>query len=310
MYTAGDTCVVLKTDSKKNFYEAQKDCKAYDTLTDLVVIKDDAMNTWVANLVNSVNDRFMLGLSDQGQEGKFVWVNGDELDQQANNPNWNTGEPNNSGNEDCVTMLPTGKWNDVGCGTSYYFICQRPNDVPLACDEDNGWTTGVERCFRYYGYSMTWADARQYCQDREADLLQIHSDAEQTMILTMSVAGSWNTFWLGLTDQVSTVCRSDRLTVCSSVLRKTLIGLTDQIKNVQGQYTWVDNTNLGSNTNWAAGQPDNSFFTSGGNCVEILNNPADGKWTTAACTSKRSFVCEKDKAYFVSDSQCVSPEDR
>lgn len=33
--------------------------------------------------------------------------------------NWNQGEPNNAGKEDCVHVLPyvEGKWNDANCAT-------------------------------------------------------------------------------------------------------------------------------------------------------------------------------------------------
>ncbi len=53
---------------------------------------------------------FWIGLSDEAQEGDFVWDNGDNLTYS----NWLDGEPNNQGNEDYVAMNRSGAggWND------------------------------------------------------------------------------------------------------------------------------------------------------------------------------------------------------
>jgi hypothetical protein len=65
-----------------------------------------------------------LGYSDQVTEGTWVWEGG----YQPGFVNWNTGEPNNLGNEDCATInIQTGKWNDVACTNKYNFICKHDN---------------------------------------------------------------------------------------------------------------------------------------------------------------------------------------
>ncbi|MEL6182205.1 MAG: lectin-like protein [Myxococcota bacterium] len=39
--------------------------------------------------------------------------------------NWGSGEPNNSGNEDCGELrLDTGQWNDKECDTVQPFVCE------------------------------------------------------------------------------------------------------------------------------------------------------------------------------------------
>lgn len=41
--------------------------------------------------------------------------------------NWNSGEPNNSGDEDCVHILEDiNKWNDLSCASTNPYICQKP----------------------------------------------------------------------------------------------------------------------------------------------------------------------------------------
>ncbi|AUC83451.1 HYR domain-containing protein [Lacinutrix sp. Bg11-31] len=55
----------------------------------------------------------IIGYNDVATEGAFAWDTGDA----ATYSNWNTGEPNNAGNEDYVVMQSSGGWNDV-TGTS------------------------------------------------------------------------------------------------------------------------------------------------------------------------------------------------
>uniref|UniRef100_A0A8C3T1F3 C-type lectin domain-containing protein n=1 Tax=Chelydra serpentina TaxID=8475 RepID=A0A8C3T1F3_CHESE len=59
-----------------------------------------------------------LGMSDVQIEGKFVYLNGEPVTYT----NWETGEPNNAKNEDCVIMYGNGKWNDMGCSNSEALI--------------------------------------------------------------------------------------------------------------------------------------------------------------------------------------------
>jgi hypothetical protein len=66
--------------------------------------------------------RWWIGLNDRDQEGAWEWSNGESLDYEA----WGSGEPNNSGNEDCVELNRFGDetWNDVACNQSLRFICE------------------------------------------------------------------------------------------------------------------------------------------------------------------------------------------
>ncbi len=54
-----------------------------------------------------------IGFNDVANEGGHVWY-----DQSAViYTNWHSGEPNNSGNEDCVQIYPDGQWNDLNCSS-------------------------------------------------------------------------------------------------------------------------------------------------------------------------------------------------
>jgi hypothetical protein len=91
---------------------AAAEAVAQDMGGHLVSITDLSENDWIRTqfgAVSGVSNDFWLGYNDVLSEGNFVWSNG----EVTNYENWNTGEPNNSGNEDYVQMTSTGRWNDT-----------------------------------------------------------------------------------------------------------------------------------------------------------------------------------------------------
>jgi hypothetical protein len=50
-----------------------------------------------------------IGLTDEVVEGQWRWVTGEPFSWS----NWNSGEPNNAGNEDYIQFVGGGKWNDL-----------------------------------------------------------------------------------------------------------------------------------------------------------------------------------------------------
>jgi hypothetical protein len=68
----------------------------------LAAIESAAENTLIRNAMTSLGIvTYYIGLNDLATEGTYVWTNGQPLSYQ----NWNTGEPNNLGNEDAVQVL-------------------------------------------------------------------------------------------------------------------------------------------------------------------------------------------------------------
>ena len=67
-----------------------------------------------------------MGLQDRGMEGQFRLNDGSWYDPKYVNPDlyeWNSGEPNDFFDEDCVTIGDNGGLNDEDCGTSFYGLC-------------------------------------------------------------------------------------------------------------------------------------------------------------------------------------------
>ncbi|XP_072020262.1 macrophage mannose receptor 1-like [Amphiura filiformis] len=257
-------CFQLFSD-KLNWYEARLACQTRGG--DLAALKTMDVHNFIAQYVQPTGLQHWIGLHDITDEGRFTWSVDEELLDDTQSM-WDVAQPDNYGEvgEDCVEMNTDGMWNDLPC-TDYEgpYVCERPNDVIIKCDESNGWISAASACYKYYGNDYTWTDANNYCQEVGASLISVESQEEQDLV---SLQGStYNTdIWIGATDLIS---------------------------GVPGGYTWPDGTDVGPYTNWAVGQPDNSYFSMGGDCVEVASTATNGQWNTAACTSNRKFVCEK-----------------
>lgn len=91
----------------------------------LVCINDADENKFARDLVkkHSNTRTYWIGLSDQGSEGRWWWVNG----QPVKYTNWSGGEPNNSGGkENCaeVGWHSFYGWNDGPCGEKIPYVVE------------------------------------------------------------------------------------------------------------------------------------------------------------------------------------------
>uniref|UniRef100_A0A3B5A5J2 C-type lectin domain-containing protein n=1 Tax=Stegastes partitus TaxID=144197 RepID=A0A3B5A5J2_9TELE len=99
----------------KNWEDSRRDCLQRGV--DLVMPTTKEELAFVAR----IHDRTWLGLSDRKEEGKWLWVDGSRVRTAF----WQTGEPNNSGNEDCVEIINGNeKWNDARCSDNVPWICE------------------------------------------------------------------------------------------------------------------------------------------------------------------------------------------
>jgi hypothetical protein len=85
----------------------------------LVTIDNSYENDFVSKLSSST---FWIGLNDISQEGVFVWESGFTTAYL----NWNTQEPNNLHNEDCVHKIASSTlWNDLSCTRRLGYVCEK-----------------------------------------------------------------------------------------------------------------------------------------------------------------------------------------
>ena len=85
--------------------------------------KSSQVNNEVTQLAQSQGIfRFWIGVNDIANEGTFVY---DSSGTTIVYENWNPGEPNDAGGEDC-TEINYGNWNDMPCTWNLPFVCEKP----------------------------------------------------------------------------------------------------------------------------------------------------------------------------------------
>ena len=108
----------------KNWSDARTHCQTFGG--DLASVADAAENSFVHSLADDSTASW-TGFNDQASEGSWKWSDGTAVTYT----NWNGGEPNNSGNEDCMHLYKyagqssSGRWNDANCGSGYPYTCER-----------------------------------------------------------------------------------------------------------------------------------------------------------------------------------------
>ncbi|MDY0029153.1 MAG: cadherin domain-containing protein [Pseudobdellovibrionaceae bacterium] len=107
----------------------------------LASVTSAAENAFLAGIIGS---NTFIGGSDAAVEGDWRWTGGPENGdlfwqgtgtgsaQNGYYTNWNGGEPNNSGNEDVIQMLVTGRWNDISASSSARYLIEWDGSAVLA----------------------------------------------------------------------------------------------------------------------------------------------------------------------------------
>ncbi|KAL9962005.1 hypothetical protein ACROYT_G031057 [Oculina patagonica] len=86
----------------------------------LVTVHNQEENVYIQHRHNG--ERSWIGLNDRSVEGSFVWTNREISSFRF----WETKQPNNLKNEDCVHTLGAKQgyaWDDVSCNSCYNFTC-------------------------------------------------------------------------------------------------------------------------------------------------------------------------------------------
>jgi gliding motility-associated-like protein len=126
--------------------------------------ENDCVLTGLNNLNFGTNEVVWIGFSDDISEGSFVWYDQSPIVYT----NWAVGEPNQSGDEDCVQIYPgganPGTWNDLSCSSSNSMSIIEVNLCPLInagadqviCIEETANLMASNTLFGSSPYSYTW----------------------------------------------------------------------------------------------------------------------------------------------------------
>ncbi|KAM3913290.1 pulmonary surfactant-associated protein D-like [Leptodactylus fuscus] len=115
--TAGEKTFV--TSGKELTYEESK-AMCLKAGGQLPLPRNSEENKAILDIVQYYNLHVYLGITDIQTEGVFQYPDGKTLTYS----NWNTNEPNQQGDEDCVEMQLSGKWNDRACKDKRLNICE------------------------------------------------------------------------------------------------------------------------------------------------------------------------------------------
>uniref|UniRef100_A0A8B9BIN9 Macrophage mannose receptor 1 n=1 Tax=Anser brachyrhynchus TaxID=132585 RepID=A0A8B9BIN9_9AVES len=241
---------------------------------------------WKYILKNGKLESYLIGLIRNADQ-QFSWMDGSPVYYAA----WEAEEPNFAlHQENCVVLnKKSGLWNDVNCGFSNGFICERHRSFinatlapavtspPGGCSED--WLLFKNQCYKFFGSSYKyWHAASRACISLGGHLATITNEQVQAF-LTYHLKGVFYDPWIGLNDVLSEL-----------------------------NFVWADGSTV-SYTNWAPGSPklvepilfDSLHPEDGHNrlqydCGALKRGPPDdtGKWSDEPCYKSSGYICQKN----------------
>ncbi|XP_031747367.1 asialoglycoprotein receptor 1-like [Xenopus tropicalis] len=114
----GTSCYLLSSEAE-SWEESSVWCRKEGG--HLVVINGTAEQDSVLELLN---ETVWIGLSDLEAEGDWRWEDGSHIESRF----WLPGQPSNSGDDDCATLVPTAGWKADRCAKLYLGLCERSAD--------------------------------------------------------------------------------------------------------------------------------------------------------------------------------------
>ncbi|XP_056440758.1 LOW QUALITY PROTEIN: C-type lectin domain family 4 member G-like [Gadus chalcogrammus] len=118
-----------------------------------------------------------------------------------------------------------------------------------------GWQPHGGSCYFLSAENKSWMASRKDCQDKEADLVIIHSEEEQNFI---NIFGWVRSVWIGLHDMES-----------------------------ESEWKWVDGSPMNLSL-WNPGEPNNDWNE---DCAELM--PESKTWNDLPCSLERHWVCKQ-----------------
>uniref|UniRef100_A0A8C2SYC1 Macrophage mannose receptor 1-like n=1 Tax=Coturnix japonica TaxID=93934 RepID=A0A8C2SYC1_COTJA len=256
--------------------EAREFCRMNSA--DLAVINSNSERNFIQRALIKNSGQYFIGLK-LSLDKKFSWIDGTPITYVA----WAPNEPNFANNEEhCVVMFSKqGLWNDVNCGTTNRFVCERHNSSinstlaslfpPGGCPES--WLFFKNKCFKIFASNTTrklaWHDAREVCIDLGGNLASVPNEQVQAFVYYHLEDATTNV-WIGMNDI-----------------------------NRESKFFWADGSTV-SYTNWVEGAPETKQ-----NCVFMTK--LDGKWKDDSCDNEKGYICQMNSLAEQFNSPATNP---
>lgn len=163
----------------------------------LVVITDANENNAVVELAKTgtMKNGYLFGATDEETEGTWKWVTGESFSYKP----WGSSEPSGGDEHYLEYYLPKSYWNDTTISsTGRGFICEFEDmGVPVKTKIANG------SIYSVYEDSLSWTDAKKFCEDIGGHLVTITSEEEQNFVVDLISDHNKDLFWIGLNDTVT-----------------------------------------------------------------------------------------------------------
>ena len=115
----GSSCYKLYN-STQRWKNAKLNCQKFGSM--LVKIDSDKESKFLEEkYLRKGRRRYWIGLSDF-DEGEWIWTDGTRLTGYTN---WEKGQPNDYGNQDCGVIKSNAKWGDNKCWLQLGYICEK-----------------------------------------------------------------------------------------------------------------------------------------------------------------------------------------
>ncbi|XP_016342396.1 macrophage mannose receptor 1 isoform X2 [Sinocyclocheilus anshuiensis] len=114
------------TEKYMNWHDAQTHCRSHEI--DLATVTNDTENAFLANVLDSENDRnAWIGLSKRQGLWQWQWSDNSSVSSSVQ---WESGQPDNvNGTEDCVSADTDGLMADDTCLTVLPFYCRENTKI-------------------------------------------------------------------------------------------------------------------------------------------------------------------------------------
>ncbi|GBP54958.1 Hemolymph lipopolysaccharide-binding protein [Eumeta japonica] len=213
--------------------------------------------------------------------GDVAYFVGDELCSAP----WGAGQPDNSGNEDCV-IATRGLLFDVQCKNLNHFICKRTSSTAITdsvcqtLDSEYSPNSDNSSCYKIHKQPKKWSQAYAACKDEGSDLAVVNSQGEADYLVQL----------------MKKVFNS---TVTAPHLKNYLyVGFHDLF--TEGEYLTIKGETLkqAGYSEWQKGQPDDHHGKEDCGCIN-----GKGHFNDIDCENVLLFICERN---IVNDANIVN----